>query len=173
MRLSDLQFAIWGLAHGTADRHPDEPWDRAQVIAAAHPAGVPDAEATVDELLRLGALVEVAADSHSAVQFAQQHRMQPLMLGLGNTAEEPRVYAAGIVGRPIVLMSSMIYDLFAWAHMDADLWSACHRASETALRVAVADATATDPLRLLETLLESLHTLLSPNVVYLDARAES
>lgn len=173
IRLSSEQFAIWGLAHGAPDRAPDEPWDRHRVVTAADSAGVTDGHRVVDELLLHGALVEVSADTDSTLDFARRHRMLPLMVGLGNTAHEPRLYAAGLVGKPIVVMSSMIYDLFGWAHMDADLWSACQRASETALRVGVADITGTHPLRLLQTLLDILHTLLSPNVVYLDARAET
>lgn len=54
--------------------------------------------------------------------------------------------------------------------MDDDLWSACERAADTAARTNVADLTATDLWGLLQVLLESLHTLLSPNAVCLDMR---
>lgn len=169
--LSHEQFAIWGLAHGTSDRPADEAWGAAEVVAAGFEAGLPDAERVLNELLVENVLVQATDGTDSAVDFARRHRLLPLMLGLGNTADEPRVYAAGLIGEPIVLMSSMIYDLFQWAHMDPDLWSACVGAAETARRVDVVDADAKDPHRLLDVLLASLHTLLSPNAVCLDARA--
>lgn len=169
VRLSGEQFAMWGLAHGTPDRPPDEPWNRHRIIAAGVDAGVSDAERVLTQLLADNVLAETT-DAESSIDFARRHRMLPLMLGLGNSPQEPRLFAAGVVGQPIVLMSSMVYDLFVWSHMDGDLWSACQAAAQTAVRVKVADATATDPLHLLEVLLDSLHTLLSPNAVCLDTR---
>ncbi len=170
IRLSSEQFAVWGLAHGVPDRPPDQPWDRHSVVAAGYAAGLRDPERAVADLTSQNALVEAVAGADSGFHFARQHRMLPLMLGLGNTADEPRVYAAGVIGQPIVLMSSTVYDLFAWAHLDTDLWSACQRAAESAIQVQVNDVAATDPARLLDVLLGSLHTLLSPNAVCLDTR---
>lgn len=96
--------------------------------------------------------------------------MIPLMLGLGNTTEEPRLYSVGLVGQPMVSMSSMAYDLYEWAHMESNLWLACQGAAATAVRVGIEDDVATDPARMLDALLATLHVLVSPNAVYLDTR---
>lgn len=173
VRLTDEQFAVWGLAHGTSDRPTDQPWNQEATIAAAYSAGLTGVERVAAQLIADQVLVETTIGTESAVDFARRHRMLPLLLGLGNTAEEPRVYSVGLIGQPIVLMSSMIYDLFEWAHMDPDLWTACQGAAQTARRVEVADATATDPHHLLDALLGSMHTMLSPNAVCLDTRLVS
>jgi len=170
IRLSDEHFALWGLAHGTPDRPVDQPWGRTGVLDAARRAGVPGAEQVLDSLVRDHLIVETTPGTDSAVDFARRHRMIPLMLGLGNTAEEPRLYSVGMIGQPVVSMSSMAYDLYEWAHLDSNLWLACEGAAATAVRVGIEDPVATDPLRMLNALLGTLHVLISPNTVYLDTR---
>lgn len=166
VRLDDSRFAVWALAHGTPDKPADRAWDRAAVVEAAQRAGLPEAAATVEVLLAEHLLTEVT----EAVDFARRYRLVPLMLGLGNSPEEPGLYSVGLIGQPIVTMSSTAYDLYQWAHLDPDLWVACEGAAETARRVGIEDPEATDPHRLLDGLLTNLHTLLAPNAVYLDTR---
>ena len=168
--LNDEQFALWGLAHGTPDRDLNQPWGRRGVLEAAGRAGVPDREKVLDSLVADNLIAETTPDTDSAVDFARRHRMVPLMLGLGNTADEPRLYSVGMIGQPIVSMSSMAYDLYEWAHMDSNLWLACQGAAATAVRVGIEDSVATDPLLMLNALLGTLHILISPNAVYLDTR---
>lgn len=170
IRLNDEQFAIWGLAHGAPDRAPEQPWDRDTLLTAARRAGVGQAGKLLAGLLEDYLLVETTPGTDSAVDFARRHRLIPLMLGLGNTSEEPRLYSVGMVGLPVVSMSAMAYDLYEWAHMDANLWLACEGAAATAVRVGIEDPLATDPLRMLDALLGTLHALLSPNAAYLDTR---
>jgi len=170
IRLGREQFAIWGLAHGTPDRPTDRPWGRPGVLEAARRAGVPGAEQVLDSLIEDYLVVETTPGTPSAIDFARRHRLIPLMLGLGNSAEEPRLYSVGMTGQPLVQMSSMAYDLYEWAHMDSSLWLACEGAAATAVRVGIEDVVAADPLRMLDALLATLHFLLSPNAVYLDTR---
>lgn len=170
VRLSDEQFAVWGLAHGTPDREPDRPWDRQAVVDTARRVGVTDPETVFAGLLDDGLLATTVPGSEAAVDFARRYRLVPLMLGLGNSSEEPRLYAVGLPGRPLVQMMSSVYDLYEWAHMERDLWAACRAAAETAGRVDITDPAATDPARLLDVLLAALHTLLGPNAVHLDTR---
>ena len=169
-RLSDEQFAIWGLAHGTPDRDTERPWGRQAVLDAARRAGITKAEQVLASLTADHLLVETTPGTDGAVDFARRHRLIPLMLGLGNTVEEPWIYSAGMIDLPIVQMSAMAYDLYEWAHMDANLWLACEGAAATAVGVGIEDPLATDPLAMLNALLGTLHVLLSPNAVYLDSR---
>lgn len=170
VRLSDEQFAVWGLAHSTPDRPEGQPWNRARVIEAARRAGVAEAESVLQSLADDYLLFETSPGTDAAVDFARRYRMVPLMLGLGNTSEEPRLYSVGLIGQPIVSMSGVAYDLYEWAHMESNLWLACEGAAETAVGVGIDDPVSTDPLRMLDALLETLHVLLSPNAVYLDTR---
>jgi hypothetical protein len=168
--LDPEQFRIWGLAHGLLDRVDagSPPWTRSALLAAAAEAGIAGAEQVTGALLADGTLMEVTADD--AVGFARTHRMVPLMLGLGNTPEEPWLYAVGFPDQPIVKMVGVLYDLWGWSHMDNDMWTACHGAGRLATRAGVTDPDQTDPQKLLSGLVESLHTLLAPNAVYLDLR---
>ena len=54
----------------------------------------PDPEASVDRLLSVGALVTVTDPE----AFARSYRLQPLLVGLGNTEEDPNTYAVGFPG---------------------------------------------------------------------------
>ncbi|HEV2087951.1 MAG TPA: hypothetical protein VGR21_06545 [Cryptosporangiaceae bacterium] len=173
VRLSDEQFAMWGLAHGAPDRPAGQPWNRQRLLETARKLGVSTAEEVLDGLVADHLVVETTPGTDDAVDFARRHRMVPLMLGLGNSAEEPRLYGVGLAGQPILQMTSAVYDLYEWAHMDPDLWTACHGAADTARQVEIDDPTSTDPLRLLDALLATLHTLLGPNAVYLDTRLAS
>ncbi len=172
-QLTDEQFAIWGLAHALPDRPLDEPWSRASVLTAARRAGIGRPDEVLESLLQDGLLAETPPVGDSAVDFARQYRMVPLMLGLGNTPEEPWIYSVGMVGMPIVQLSAMAYDLYEWAHMDPNLWLACEGAAATALRVGIDDALATDPVLTLEALLETLHIMLSHNAICLDSGTET
>jgi hypothetical protein len=171
--LDPEQFRVWGLAHGLLDRIDADsaPWTRSALLAAAAEAGVTGAEQVTEALLADGTLVEVSP--RNASEFARTHRMVPLMLGLGNTPEEPWLYAVGFPDQPIVKMVSVLYDLWEWTHMDNDIWTACHGAGTMATRAGVTDPDQTDPEKLLSGLVESLHTLLGPNAVYLDLRRAS
>lgn len=170
VRLDDQQFALWGLAHGAPDRPEDQPWNRKAVLTAARRAGISKSEDVLDALIKDHVLFETTPGTDGAVEFARRHRLIPLMLGLGNTAEEPRLYSVGLVGLPVVTMSAMAYDLYEWAHMDSNLWLACQGAAATAVRVGIDDRLATEPLLMLDALLGTLHALLSPNAAYLDTR---
>lgn len=167
-RLDDGQFAIWGLAHGTPDRPLDQPWNREAVLAAAQGGGTGRAEEILESLIQDALLVETTPGTDSAVEFARQHRLVPLMLGLGNTAEEPWIYSVGMLGMPIVQLSAMAYDLYKWAHLDSSLWLACEGAAATAVRIGLDDPSLTDPVLMLNAFLGTLHFMLGPNAVYLD-----
>lgn len=168
-RLNDERFALWGLTHGTPDRDIEQPWGREAILAAADRAGYAQAEQVLDSLIADHLIAETTPETDEVVEFARRHRLVPLMLGLGNTAEEPWIYSVGLIGMPIVQMSAMAYDLYEWAHKDANLWVACEGAAATAVRVGIEDQLARDPLAMMNALLGTLHFLLGPNAVYLDS----
>ncbi len=143
------------------------------MLAAADGRGIAGSEQVLESLIADHLVAETTPGTDSAVDFARRYRLIPLMLGLGNTAEEPWIYSVGMIDLPVVQLSAMAYDLYEWAHMDANLWVACEGAAATAVRVGIEDPLATDPLAMLNVLLSTLHFLLSPNAVYLDSRLVS
>ncbi len=167
--LTRQQFAVWTLAHGSPDAVNNEvTWRRRSVVELAKLTGLTGATDLVDELLAMGLLVEVTPGTDQALDFAKTHRLMPLMLGLGNTSDEPWLFDIGFLGRPIVRVFHATYDLWQWSAMDDTLWATCESAVDVARRAKSTDPESTDPERLLTTFLGSLHILLSVNAACLD-----
>ena len=85
--LDDPSFSVWALAHGLPGRGPEDPWTRDSVQQAAQDQALGDVPGIVDALLTDRLLVEVPLDPAAAVAFAEQHRLLPLVEGLGNDPE--------------------------------------------------------------------------------------
>jgi hypothetical protein len=114
----------------------------------------------------------LVADPTDAVEFASTHRFLPLALGLGNTAEEPWLFSAGLLYQPMVAMTSPLYDLWQWAHLSPDLWSACREAAAVAVQAGVTATEQTDPTEVLAGALETAPHLLMAKVACFDVRIE-
>jgi hypothetical protein len=106
------------------------------------------------------------------VDFASNHRLVPLALGLGNTAEEPWLFSAGVLYQPMVAMTGPLYDLWQWAHLSPDLWSACREAAAVAAQAEVTSPEQTDPARVLAGALETVPQLLAAKVACFDVRMD-
>jgi hypothetical protein len=158
VELDDTDFACWLRAHGMPDPHTGE----IRPISAQ--------EADVPALRKIGLLAEVTPGTAAAVDFARTHRLLPLMLGLGNTTGEAGVFALGLLYQPLVLVSAPIFDLWQWAHLAPELWTACREAAGLRREAGVDDPDLTDPERILAALLDTLHTLLAGGVLCLDQR---
>jgi hypothetical protein len=171
-RLSATDFSVWAMAHGPAD-HVPRPWTSAELSAQARTVGLVDAPDRLARLQEDGLVAFAAPGTGSGVALAQRVRMVPLVLGLGNSAENPDAYSVGLPARPLAVLSAAAYDLFEWATMETSLWRACQGAAATAARVGIQDAQASDPEALLASLLADLHRLLTPNAVCLDTWAVS
>jgi hypothetical protein len=166
-RLSSVDFSVWAMAHGPAD-HVPRPWTPEELAAQADSVGLPDASDRLARLQETGLVVLAAPGTESGLALARRVRMVPLVLGLGNSAENPDAYSVGLPGRPLAVLSAAAYDLFEWSTMETSLWRACEGAAATAARVGIEDPLASDPAALLTSLLTDLHRLLTPNAVCLD-----
>jgi hypothetical protein len=171
-RLSSADFSVWAMAHGPAD-HVPRPWTPDALAAQATAVGLADAPDRLVRLAETGLVALAAPGTGSGLTLARQVRMVPLVLGLGNSAENPDAYAVGLPGRPLAVLSAAAYDLFEWATMETSLWRACEGAAATAARVGIDDPLARDPEALAASLLGDLHRLLTPNAVCLDTWAVS
>ncbi len=164
--LSDDQFAVWSAAHGTPDTIEDgRAWNRRAVETDARVAG---GAGLVDQLLGLGLLAEVTPGTEQALEFARSHRLVPLMLGLGNSSDEPDMFGIGFLHQPVMQVSHPVYDLWQWSTMDDTLWATCENAADVARRAGATEPDSIDPAALLTGFLPTLHALLLPHAAYLD-----
>ncbi|MFI7026222.1 hypothetical protein ACIBMZ_26245 [Micromonospora sp. NPDC049900] len=170
--LDDQRFALWALAHSTADRQEEEPWSLASVrqAAAVHVPGV-DVEPLLDGLLTEGLLAEVTPDTSAAADFAQRHRLGSRMVGLGNSADEPWLWSIGFFERPIVKVTHTVYNLWESGRSGESLWDVCESLAADERDSGGTEPELTEPELLLTALLRALHPLLLASVVYLEPQS--
>jgi hypothetical protein len=169
VELSDPEYVVWLLAHGTGDQ--DRP-TRSSVAAGAERLELSptDFKAIADQLLSVGLLAEVDPESGPAVDFAQRHQLIPLLMGLGPDHNQADLQTIGLLGQPIAQVSGAVYDVWAWAHLTPQLWIACQDAAEVARRVGVTAPEETEAREVLTGILRSVHGLLCVRAAYLDRR---
>ncbi|MFG1922446.1 hypothetical protein [Cryptosporangium sp. NPDC048952] len=162
-RLADeTELDVWGFAHGLPDA---EPFTRESLLAAA--AEHPEADAVLDGLLDKGLVVEVVPGTEQAREFAEQHRLQPLLLGLGHTRDD-ELDAIGVPGLVVALRATpSVLEVWEWAHLWPDLWSACEGLAEAARDSGHGE---TDPAAVLTFVLDAVQTLVAHGAAYLDHR---
>jgi hypothetical protein len=120
--LTDEEFAVWLLAHGTADGEGVRPATGPDTIEAAAGLGVADADAVLADLCSAGLVAALGADAGEARRFAAGHRLQPLVWGLGNSADAPGSYRLGFPGLPLIEVPPDLYALWSRAAIADDLW---------------------------------------------------
>lgn len=166
--LSDSELAAWALAHGPPDSHIDTHRTRSAAEQRLRGLGVDEAVAIIDGLRDRRLLVEAPTEGNQAVAFARAHRAVPIMYGLGNSPEDPSRYSIGPLGHEVVQVSWPVFELWAWAHLDGDLWRGCQSFAEQERAAGGTDPAASDPARVLAGFLGMLHGLLNAQAVYLD-----
>jgi len=169
IELADAEFAVWLLAHGIDDQ--DRP-TRSSLTAAAQRLGLETARlgATLDRFSADGLLVEVEPEGESALAFAAEHQLFPLMVGLGPDAEQPWLQTIGLLHQPVVQVSSAIYDVWRWAQLAPQLWTGCHDAAEAARKAGIENPEELDPRQVLAGVLRQVHGLLCARAAYFDRR---
>lgn len=169
VELDDSDFLVWLLAHGMNDE--DRP-TRATLLANSESLGLAPAQvgAAIERLLGDGLLVEVVPDGPSALAFAQQHQLFPLMLGIGPDPDGLHRQVIGLFGKLVAQVSTPMYDVWVWGHLAPDLWTACREAAETARRAGITDPDASRPSRVLAGVLDVVHALLNCRAAYFDRR---
>ncbi len=162
----EAHFNIWALAHGMPSRLGTVPWTRQVLIETATEAEVPAAAEILDSLEALGLIVAVAPGSDGAREFAAAYRVRPLLIGLGNTADDQVLDGIGLPGIPPLLkVRPRIFEIWQWAHLWPSIWAACEGFASVAGQAQDADA---EPAAILDFMLEALRTLIAHNAVYLD-----
>lgn len=169
IELEDSEFAVWLLAHGIDDQ--DRP-TRASLTVAAQRLGLETAGIgqTVDRIAADGLLFEVEPEGESAVRFAEEHQLFPLMYGLGPDAEEPWLQTIGLLNQPVVQVSNALYDVWSWAQLAPQLWTGCHDAAMVAKQAGVTNPEEVEPRQVLTGVLANVHALLCVRAAYFDRR---
>ncbi|GAA1030193.1 hypothetical protein GCM10009557_21340 [Virgisporangium ochraceum] len=163
--LTDTELVTWVSAHAAPDdRVDDGPWTTAALLRQLTTQGVPRPAALVDTLFDRRLLTEVVPGGDGAVTFARAHRVVPTMLGLGNLPDQPWLYAIGLMGQERIRVSRLVFELWAWGHLDENLWHAC----DALAALEKADGEVAGPAEVLEGFLHTLHGLLNAQAAYLD-----
>jgi hypothetical protein len=167
------ELAVWGLAHGLPSTGGDEepPWTRSAIEGAARVGGVPNVATTLFDLMSRDLLIEVSPGTPEAVAFAQAYRTRSLLVGVGNTAEEPTRYGLGASesAPPVIQVPIFAYEVWSWGHMCDSLWHMCH---VLAAAGDPANPAGRDPQRVLTRCLSAIQLLLAGGAIYLDEAQE-
>ncbi|MEI8410784.1 MULTISPECIES: hypothetical protein [unclassified Kribbella] len=165
--LEDREFAVWLLAHGTDDA--DRP-TRETVTKLAEKLGLPvdGVGPAIDRFLADGLLVAVDPESDGAVEFAREHQLFPLLHGLG--PDESGLQTVGVLNQPIAQVSTAMYDVWAWAQLAPELWTACRDAAVVAREAGETNVEEIDPRQVLTGVLGQAHGLLAVRAAYFDRR---
>jgi hypothetical protein len=168
----DEQMAVWALAHGLPDADGTDvaPWTRGAVEAAARVGGRRNVARAIAELLAQDLLIEITPGTQEAIDFARECRTRSLLIGLGNTADDPLHYGIAVTeSAPVVRVDSFTFELWKWGHACDSVWHACH---VMAAAGDPADPEQVDPQRVLNRCLGSMQMLLANGAIYLDEARE-
>jgi hypothetical protein len=160
---------VWALAHGRPDRVGRTPWTRAELRAAARQAGVEDPDTVLAALVERGLVAEVVPGTEEAAAFAGTHRVQSLLLGLGELPDSPGLDGIGLLGMPALARVPLgTYELWQWGHLWPTLTEAAAGLAELAAQSPQHAPEEADPAQVLDRILGELHQLLAVGAVYLD-----
>lgn len=148
--MTEDEFGVWVLSH---DLRPQ--WTVEDMLAQAEKVELVNPEASVDRLLSVGALVTVTDPE----AFARSYRLHPLLIGLGNTEEDPNTYAVGFPGLEAARLTAGSYELWQWSALAPTLWHTCE------IRAKLADLSA---LEAASEVLADLRPVLANSCGYLD-----
>jgi len=146
------EFGVWVLSHQDSTQ-----WTIEDVLSLAAATDLPAAAESVERLLSAGLLVTVT----DPTTFAREYRLEPLLVGIGNTPEDPDTYAVGLPGQEPARLSASSYELWQWAALAPSLWHTCE------IRAKVSDAPAA-PADMIPGVLADLRPILANSCGYLD-----
>jgi hypothetical protein len=160
---------MWALAHGRKDRVGNTPWTRSELCRSAREAGIEDPETVLATLVERGLVVEVHPGTEAATEFAGTHRVQSLLLGLGELPDQRGLDGIGLLGMPPLARVPLgTYEFWQWGHLWPTLAEAAAGLAEMAAQSPAHAPEESDPGQVLDRVLRELHQLLAAGAVYLD-----
>ena len=159
---------VWALAHGLPGQ-AGTPWTRSALCRAAAEAGVADPDTVLTALVERRLVAEVTPGTVAADEFAATHRVQSLLLGLGELPDAPELDGIGLLGMPALARVPLgTYEFWQWGHLWPTLAEAATGLAEMAAQSPEHAAEEADPPQVLDRILRDLHGLLAVGAVYLD-----
>jgi hypothetical protein len=163
-RISEDAYGIWALAHGLPDGGKRR-WTANDVVRAADRNQIPDGRARLHELIGAGLVVPVRDET----AFVAAHRVDPLMVGLGNSPEQLDAHAVGVPGLgTAAVLDPSTYDLWQQSPLMPTLWHSCERRASSAAAFGQYL-----PAAAIAGVLADLRYLLAHGCAYLDVAAVS
>ena len=160
---------VWALAHGRRDRVDHTPWTRSELCRSAREAGIEDPQTVLATLVERGLVVEVHPGTEAATEFAGTHRVQSLLLGLGELPDQRGLDGIGLLGMPPLARVPLgTYEFWQWGHLWPTLAEAAAGLAEMAAQSPAHAPEEADPGQVLDRVLRELHQLLAAGAVYLD-----
>ncbi len=163
-------YLVWAAAHGDPPAVAEAPMGKAGVLARVG-VTVSDPEPVYRQLVSKRLLVEVATSKRGRREFAQQHRVLPLALGLGNSPERPEEFAVGMVGSPAVTLPASAFLVWMFGHHYPSLWQACENVGVDSAAM-TAGGSAVDPSLVLADVVALLPLLVSTGCACVDRRID-
>jgi hypothetical protein len=158
---------VWTLAHGVPG-HAGA-WTSGELCRAAREAGVDDPETVLAALVERELVAEVTPGTPAAAEFAGTHRVQSLLLGLGELPDQRGMDGIGLLGMPALARVPLgTYEFWQWGHLWPTLAEAAAGLAEMAEQSPDHAPEEADPDQVLDRILRELHQLLSVRAVYLD-----
>lgn len=159
-------YAVWAMAHG--EPGTSSGMTRATTLAAAAQL-VDEPDRWFDQLTARSLLVELPDTPQARRRFARSHRMLPLALGLGNSAEHPDRFTVGMVSFPAITLPASAFLVWMFGHHYPSLWQTCENVvSTTQLMI----GTEVDPAAVLADVVALLPPLLAYGCACLDRRTD-
>ncbi len=157
-RLTEDDFRAWMLAHGPVEATAD-PWTWRRITAEA--SRLDDTPEHLEGLEGRGLVLAVDADDPDLPEVARAYRLDPLLIGLGDTAEQPGYHRIGIPEVGVVaVLDPDSYELWEWAATTPSLWATCELRA-----IAASDD---DPRKAAGRVLHDLRTVVVHGCGYLD-----
>jgi hypothetical protein len=162
--VSEDEFGVWVLAHGLPQTG-GRTWTLGDVLDLAASSALPGAEDMAAALVGSGLLMTIGQQDGAAQSLARSYRVDPLLVGHGNSEDEPDRYGIGWPGSPpVVVLDPSSYELWQWGHVAPSLWHT-YLVRE---RVSADLGEQVQATTLLDGLLDDLRELLASSCAYLD-----
>ncbi|WP_405063919.1 hypothetical protein OG474_20360 [Kribbella sp. NBC_01505] len=159
-RLTDVEFGAWMLTHGPAEATA-EPWTRRRMTAEATRLAIDLPPDLLDDLEARGLVFSIDPADPDVAGVARGYRLEALMIGLGDTAEQPGHHRIGVPEAGVVaVLDPDSYELWQWAATTPSLWAYCE------LRSTVTSSD--DPRSAADRVFQDLRTLVAHGCGYLD-----
>lgn len=161
-------YVVWAAAHGEPERVAKAPMTRSGLVSAVKDA-VTEPTRYIDELLGRGLLVRLPQTFNDRRAFARSHRVLPLALGLGNSAEQPEAFTVGMVSSPALLLSASVFMPWMFGYQYPTLWQVCENVALTSNQTL---GNKVRPDELLADMVKLLPLLVSTGCAYTDRRSD-